>query len=63
MYVASPFTAVSSDDYFYDALTWAYEQGIAKGNSTAANTFGPKGTCRRDMMITFLYRPFTDATA
>lgn len=47
---------------YYDAIGWAVANGITNGNSTTANTFGPMDKCSRAMMVTFLYRLFTDAT-
>lgn len=47
---------------YYDAIGWAVANGITNGNSTTANTFGPMDKCNRAMMVTFLYRLFTDAT-
>ena len=48
---------------YYDAIGWAVANGITGGNSATANTFGPMGQCNRAMMVTFLHRLFTDATA
>ena len=48
---------------YYDAIGWAVANGITNGNSDTANTFGPMDACNRAMMITFLYRLFTNATA
>ena len=48
---------------YYDAIGWATANGITNGNSTTANTFDPMEECNRGMMVTFLYRLFTDATA
>ena len=48
---------------YYDAIGWAVANGITGGNSATANTFDPMGQCNRAMMVTFLHRLFTDATA
>ena len=67
---ASPFTDISPDAYYYDAVLWAVENGITNG--TSATTFGPDVTCTRSQVVTFLWRakgcpeptatanPFTD---
>ena len=52
--VDSPFTDVSVDSYYHDAVLWAVEQGITSG--TGANTFSPDTTCTRAQAVTFLYR-------
>lgn len=49
-----PFTDVSVDSYYYDAVLWAVEQGITSG--TSATTFGPNAACTRAQAVTFLYR-------
>ena len=48
------FPDVSESGYFYDAVLWAAEQGITGGYDDG--TFGPAKTCRRDQIVTFLYR-------
>ena len=50
----NPFTDVTASDYFYDAVVWAANQGIALGDS--ATTFRPNGTCARAEIVTFLWR-------
>ena len=50
----NPFTDVSSSDYYYDAVLWAYENSVTKGTSDAA--FSPAATCTRGQVVTFLYR-------
>ena len=71
--IINPFADVSEDMYFFDAVLWAYEQGITGG--TGADTFSPDASCTRAQMATFLWRaagspepadsynPFTDVTA
>ena len=66
----NPFTDVKSDDYYYNAVLWAVENGITKG--TSDTTFSPNATVTRAQSVTFLYRrageptvmngttPFTD---
>ena len=53
---AMPFTDVPADSYYYDAVLWAVENGIAKG--TSDTTFGPDASCTRAQIVTFLYRAF-----
>lgn len=64
------FHDVSRFDYFYDAVKWAAENGIASG--TGRYTFSPNDVCTRAQTVTFLWRaagsplpryrvcPFTD---
>ena len=64
------FHDVSRLDYFYDAVKWAAENGIASG--TGRYTFSPDAVCTRAQTVTFLWRaagsplpryrvcPFTD---
>ena len=52
--VALPFTDVKSSNWFYDAVKYAYEQGLMTG--TSATTFAPNGTMNRAMIVTVLYR-------
>ena len=49
-----PFTDVRSTDYYYKAVRWAVENGIAKG--ITATTFCPDQVCTRGHVVTFLYR-------
>lgn len=48
------FTDIKTDDYYYDAVLWAVEQGITKG--ITATTFAPNTTVNRAQTVTFLYR-------
>lgn len=61
----NPFTDVSKDAYYYDAVLWAVEQGITNG--TSATTFSPDATVTRGQTATFLWRvakqPQVDQTA
>lgn len=52
--VALPFTDVKSGHWFYDAVQYAYAQGLMTG--TSATTFAPNGTMNRAMIVTVLYR-------
>ena len=49
-----PFSDVSADDYYYDAVAWAVEMGITAG--TSADRFSPDATVTRGQTVTFLYR-------
>ena len=48
------FHDVSRFDYFYDAVKWAAENGIASG--TGRYTFSPDAVCTRAQTVTFLWR-------
>ena len=52
--VANPFTDVSPDAYYYNAVLWAVEKSITSG--TTATTFNPDVSCTRAQMVTFLWR-------
>ena len=64
------FHDVSRYDYYYNAVKWAAENGIASG--TSRYTFSPNAVCTRAQTLTFLWRaagsplpryrvcPFTD---
>ena len=51
---ANPFTDVSAEAYYYDAVLWAVEQGITSG--TSATTFSPDATVNCGQTVTFLWR-------
>lgn len=53
------FTDVSENDYSYEAILWAKENGITEG--LTPTTFGPKQPCTRGQIITFLYRYYQNA--
>ena len=50
----SPFTDVSTDDYYYEAVKWAAEQGITSGIGNGL--FSPDSPCTRAQIVTFLWR-------
>lgn len=52
----NPFTDVPANQYFYDAVLWAVENGITTGVS--ATEFAPNDTCTRGQIVTFLYRGY-----
>lgn len=49
-----PFKDVSADDWFYDPVTYAYEQGVMTG--TSADAFSPNTVMTRGMIVSVLYR-------
>ena len=65
-----PFTDVAEDAWYRDAVLWAVENSITGG--TSDTTFSPNQVCKRNQVITFLWRaagspepesddcPFTD---
>ena len=69
----TPFTDVKPGTYYYDAVLWAAENGIANGMT--ATTFEPNRVCTRAQVVTFLWRaagepqpagktnPFTDVSS
>lgn len=67
----NPFTDVTTNDYYYDAVLWAVKNGVTNG--TSATTFSPNMAVSRAQMVTFLWRahgspkatgnnPFTDVS-
>ncbi len=51
---AAVFADVSAEDWFYDAVQWAVEQGVTKGADDTH--FSPYATCDRAQVVTFLWR-------
>ena len=51
---SNPFSDVSVNEYYYDAVLWAVENGITSG--TSATTFAPDTAVSRAQTVTFLYR-------
>lgn len=49
-----PFTDVSSGRYYYNALVWAYNNGIASGVS--ATKFNPNGSVTREQVAVYLFK-------
>ena len=49
-----PFEDVDEEDYYYPAVLWAYENGIAAG--VEDTRFGAKQPCTRAQAVTFLWR-------
>ena len=54
------FTDVEPGDYFFKAVLWAFENGIAKGYSDG--TYGVNQNCLREHIVTFLSR-YSDSVA
>ncbi|MBR2778905.1 MAG: leucine-rich repeat protein [Firmicutes bacterium] len=52
--VKNPFKDVKPSDYYYNAVLWAYDNGITNGISD--DLFGPGATCSRGQIVTFLWR-------
>ena len=50
----NPFTDAVEGEFYYDAMLWAYENGITTGKTET--TFDPKGECTRAQVVTFLWR-------
>ena len=50
----NPFTDISKNDYFYDAVLWAADKGITSG--VTETLFAPNSSCTRAQMVTFLWR-------
>ena len=50
----NPFVDVTEEDFFYEPVLWAVEQGITTG--TTEITFSPHDVCRRAHVVTFLWR-------
>jgi hypothetical protein len=48
------FADISPEDYYYNAVLWAVEQGITSGISDTA--FGPNAVCTRGQALTFLWK-------
>ena len=50
----NPFVDVKDDAYYFDAVLWAYENGVTTG--TGNGRFNPDGDCTRAQFVTFLWR-------
>lgn len=48
------FDDVAPDKYYFEAVQWAFEQGITDG--TSAISFSPNAECTRAHIVTFIYR-------
>jgi hypothetical protein len=54
---ACTFTDVAEDAWYFDAVSWAVENGITKGTGDGT-TFEPDTYCIRSQIVAFLYRDF-----
>jgi S-layer homology domain. len=52
-YAPNDFIDLKPDAYYYNPVLWAYENGITSGLDE--NHFGPKATCTRGQVVTFLW--------
>ena len=52
----NPFVDVTKQDYFYDAVLWAYYAEPQVTNGMDATHFGPADTVKRGQAVTFLWR-------
>ena len=52
--VKNPFTDVSKNSTYYNAIMWAVENGITTGKT--ATSFDPNAVCTRGQIVTFLWR-------
>lgn len=50
----SPFSDVSTDAYYYNAVKWAADKGITSGIGNGL--FSPDSPCTRAQIVTFLWR-------
>ncbi len=55
----NPFTDVGNE-FYYDAVLWAVENGITTG--TTPGCFEPNSACTRGQVVTFLYRALYETT-
>ena len=54
----NPFTDVSADAYYADAVLWAVKENVTSG--TTATTFSPNTNCTRAQIVTFIYRALAE---
>lgn len=52
--VENPFNDVKTGDYFYNAVMWAYKNGVVGG--TGGGKFSPKSNVSREQIAAILYR-------
>lgn len=57
---SNPFSDVKKDKWYYDAVIWAYKNGITSG--TSATTFAPNDPVTREQVAQFLYNAFGAGT-
>ena len=51
----NPFSDVPEDQYYYEPVLWAVEEGITTGTGDGS-TFSPSRACTRAQVVTFLWR-------
>ena len=54
--IGSPFADVSTDAWYYDAVKYAYDNGLMAGTSTTERLFSPEDTTTRAQIVTILHR-------
>ena len=52
----NPFVDIKEDNYYYNAVLWAYENEITTGKDDTH--FRPGDNCKRCQVVTFLYRAY-----
>ena len=52
----NPFIDVDENEYYYDAVIWAYKNGITSGYTNT--TFEPLLNCTRAQVVTFIWRAY-----
>lgn len=52
--LGNPFEDVAEDAYYYDAVLWAYDNGITQGKDNTH--FLPNNICNRAQVVTFFWR-------
>ena len=52
--LGNPFEDVAEDAYYYDAVLWAYDNGITQGKDDTH--FLPNNICNRAQVVTFFWR-------
>lgn len=56
--LTEPFDDVDESDWYYDAVKWAYNNGVVNG--TAPHRYSPLDTLTREQLSTVLFR-YTDS--
>ena len=54
--ILNPFEDIKEEDYFYEPVLWAVEEGITNG--IGEGVFGPENPCTRGQIVTFLWRAY-----
>lgn len=53
--IDNPFIDITDGTWYYDAVLWAFENGITNGYGSG-DLFNPDGVCTRSEIVTFLWR-------